>query len=485
MRSIEKNQILTGLKVIGLLLIIEAGFMFISLIAALWYGQGDALSIFLSALITLSAGTLLRFAIRPQKIDIDRRLGILIVASIWLIMTFFGTLPYLIGGYAKDFSTAALETMSGFTTTGASNLDDLEALPKGILLWRSLTHWIGGVGIVVIVISFIPSIGGGAMALFSAESAGPSKTKISPHIGTTGKIICGVYFVLTAICCTVYTLCGMDFFDALNHAFSTLASGGYSTKNSSAAAFSPLLQYMMILFMIPAGTNFILIYYCFKGQFSHLRKSEEFKVYVLTILISALVIFAWILPQSPSVEYAFRSALFHTVSFISSTGFVLDDYSLWPLPAVLILVFLMFCGSMSGSTSGGLKLVRMILLFKNARRIIKRGVHSSAYLPLKLDGKIVQDNVMNNVMVIFLMFVISLIVTMFALVLSGFGMEEAFSSAITCMSNIGPSLGEYGGFGSFADAPVISKWILFVAMYLGRLEIATVLVLFSPSFWRK
>lgn len=185
--------------------------MFISLIAALWYGQGDATSIFLSALITLSVGTLLRFAIRPQKIDIDRRLGILIVASIWLIMTFFGTLPYLIGGYAKDFSTAALETMSGFTTTGASNLDDLEALPKGILLWRSLTHWIGGVGIVVIVISFIPSIGGGAMALFSAESAGPSKTKISPHIGTTGKIICGVYFVLTAICCTVYTLCGMDF----------------------------------------------------------------------------------------------------------------------------------------------------------------------------------------------------------------------------------------------------------------------------------
>lgn len=484
MKPSDKIQILVALRVIGMLLVIEAGFMLVSLVPALYYAQGDAPVILASGLITLSAGLGCYLSCRKVKADVSRRLGILIVASIWIIMTAFGTLPFLLGGYIKDVSSAVFETMSGFTTTGATNLPDIEALPKGVLFWRSLTHWIGGVGIVVIVISFIPFIGGSAMALFSAESAGPSKTRISPHIGTTGKIICGIYFALTAVCCVVFYLCGMSLYDAVNHAFSAIASGGFSTKNASAAAYSPLLQYMIILFTIPAGMNFILIYHCVRGKFSMLKKSEEFKVYIGGILIASVLIFVLIFPQCESIEQAFRSALFHAVSFFTSAGFVADDYVQWTKPAVLALVLLMMSGAMSGSTSGGLKLVRVILLYKNAKHIIRQGVHSNACMPIKLDGKIVPENVMNNVMAVFLMFILLLLVCVLSLIFLGINPEEAFGASISCVFNAGPGLGAYGGFGSYADIPVAAKWILSAAMYLGRLEIATVLVIFMPSFWK-
>ncbi len=484
-KPLERKQILTAIKVIGLLLIIEAGFMLSSLIPSLYYGQGDFLPILFSGLITLAVGLCGRLFCRGVQADINRRLGILIVASIWIVMTIFGMLPYLLGGYIRDISSAVFETMSGFTTTGATILADIEALPKGILFWRSLTHWIGGVGIVVIVISFIPFIGGGAMALFSAESAGPDKMRISPHINTTGKVICGVYFALTVVCALAYYLCGMDLYDAVNHAFSTIASGGFSTKNASAAAFSPLIQYAMILFMIPSGVNFILIYYCVRGRFSLLKKSEELRVYIFGILISSAFVFFWLLPHSENIEQSLRLAFFHCVSFFSSTGFVAGDYTLWNKPAVLVLLLLGMSGAMSGSTSGGLKLVRVILLFKNARLVTKQGVHSNAYFPLRLDGKIVHENVMNNVMAIFLMFVIMLIVSVLSLILIGLDLEEAFGAAVACTFNLGPGLGESGGFGAFSHFPSAAKWILSAVMYLGRLEIATVLVLFMPAFWKK
>lgn len=485
MKAENVKQFLILIRVLGLLLMIEAGFMFLCLIPAAYYGQGDFLPLLFSGLITFSVGAIGRFSCRNVKTDIDKRLGMLIVASIWIVMTIFGTLPYLLSGSVRDLTTAVFETISGFTTTGASNLSDVESLPKGVLFWRSLTHWIGGVGIVVIVISFIPFVGGGAMALFSAETTGPNKTRISPHIGETGKIICSIYFALTAICCLVYWLCGMDFYDAVNHAFSTLASGGFSTKNASAAAFSPLLQYMMILFMIPAGINFILIYYCIKGQFSHLRKSEEFRVYMFGILIATALIFVFILPQSQDVEHALRSALFQTVSIFTSTGFVSEDYTLWHSSAVLVLMLLMFSGAMSGSTTGGLKLVRVILLSKNAVRIIKQGVHSNAYIPIKLDGKVTKEGVMDNVMVIFLLCIIMLLLCIAGLLLTGLELEEALGAAVSCTFNMGPGLGRNGGFGSYAYMPDTAKWILSVVMYLGRLEIATVVALFMPSFWRK
>lgn len=481
----SKEQIITGVRVIGLLLILEAGFMSLSLIPALYYKQGDFFALLISALITLCAGLLCRIKRVEKQLSIDKRLGISIVALIWLLIGFFGSLPYLIGGYIPNIADAVFETTSGLTTTGATILSDVESLPRGILFWRSLTHWIGGVGIVVIVVSFVPFIGGGGMALFSAESAGPSKTKISPHIATTGKIICGIYAVLTLVCCFVYWICGMGFFDAVCHAFSTLASGGFSTKNTSAAGFSPLIQYMMILFMVPAGINFLLIYRLLKGQFSALKNNDEFKAYMFGILFSCVLIFLFTYNSSADFELTLRNALFQTVSFITSTGFVSADYTSWAMPAIWVILVLMFSGAMSGSTTGGLKLVRVILLFKNAKSITKRGVHSQAFIPIKMDGRIVQDSVINNVMAIFLMFILLLILVSFSLVCMGIGIEEAIGAGISCVFNMGPGLKESGGFGCFAHFPDAAKLVLSLAMYLGRLEIATVLVLFMPSFWKK
>lgn len=481
----SKEQIITGVRVIGLLLILKAGFMSLSLIPALYYKQGDFFALLISALITLCAGLLCRIKRVEKQLSIDKRLGISIVALIWLLIGFFGSLPYLIGGYIPNIADAVFETTSGLTTTGATILSDVESLPKGILFWRSLTHWIGGVGIVVIVVSFVPFIGGGGMALFSAESAGPSKTKISPHIATTGKIICGIYAVLTLVCCLVYWICGMGFFDAICHAFSTLASGGFSTKNTSAAGFSPLIQYMMILFMVPAGINFLLIYRLLKGQFSALKNNDEFKAYMFGILFSCVLIFLFTYNSSADFELTLRNALFQTVSFITSTGFVSADYTSWAMPAIWVILVLMFSGAMSGSTTGGLKLVRVILLFKNAKSITKRGVHSQAFIPIKMDGRIVQDSVINNVMAIFLMFILLLILVSFSLVCMGIGIEEAIGAGISCVFNMGPGLKENGGFGCFAHFPDAAKLVLSLAMYLGRLEIATVLVLFMPSFWKK
>ena len=485
MKGKNTTQIITGLRVIGLLLILEAGFMALSLLPSLYYRQGDFFALLSSTLITLSVGLLCRIKRVDKQLSIDKRLGISIVALIWLLIGFFGALPYLIGGYIPNIADAVFETLSGLTTTGATILSNVESLPKGILFWRSLTHWIGGVGIVVIVVSFVPFIGGGGMALFSAESAGPSKTKISPHIATTGKIICGIYAVLTMICCLVYWLCGMEFFDAICHAFSTLASGGFSTKNTSAAAFSPLIQYMMILFMLPAGINFLLIYRLLKGQFSALKNNDEFKAYVGGIIFAFVLIFLFTYNSSADFELTLRNALFQTVSFITSTGFVSADYTSWSLPAIWVILLLMFSGAMSGSTTGGLKLVRVLLLFKNAKSIIKRGVHAQAFIPIKMDGRIVQDSVINNVMAIFLMFILLLILVSFALICTGIGIEEAIGAAVSCVFNMGPGLGESGGFGCFAHFPDAAKLILSLAMYLGRLEIATVIVLFMPSFWKK
>lgn len=480
----NKNLIITGLRVIGLLLILEAGFMSLSLIPALYYKGGDFLPLLISTLITLGAGLVCRIKKEEKELNIDKRLGVTIVAVIWLLIGFFGSLPYLIGGYIPNIADAVFETISGLTTTGATILSDVESLPKGILFWRSLTHWIGGVGIVVIVVSFVSFMGGG-MALFSAESAGPNKTKISPHIATTGKIICGIYAILTLICCIVYWICGMGFFDAICHAFSTLSSGGFSTKNSSAAGFSPLIQYMMILFMLPAGINFLLIYRVFKGQFEAIKRNDEFKAYLLGILFATICIFIFTYNSESNIELIFRNALFHSVSFITSTGFVATDYTVWSIPAIWVLIILMFSGAMSGSTTGGLKLVRVLLLFKNAKSVTKRGIHAKAFIPIKMDGRIVQEGVINNVMAIFLMFIMLLLIVSFLLICMGVNAEEAIGAGISCVFNMGPGLKDSGGFNCYAYFPDSAKLVLSLAMYLGRLEIATVVALFMPSFWKK
>ena len=468
-----------------MLLMVEAGFMLSSFFVALFYNDNDIKTLLISSIITFIVGFILRVPLlKSPIINIDRRLGFLVVALIWILMTVFGSLPYYIGGYLS-YTDSFFETMSGFTTTGASVIADIESIPKGIVFWRSLTNWIGGIGIVVMVISFIPFIGAGAMSLFSAEVPGPSKDKLSPHIKKTGKILLSIYFSLTVLCIISLFFSGMDLFDAICHSFSTLASGGFSTKNASGAAFSPLTQYVLVAFMIPAGTNFTLIYYATKGEFKRVWLNEEFKAYILITISATSLITFLIYDPTLGLETSFRYALFQVSSLSTSTGFVNANYTDWALPAIFILYLLMFSGAMSGSTSGGLKIIRVLLLFKNAIHIIQHSNSPRGYLPVKFEKKVVPPNVMNNVMTIFFLYITTYVVGVLLLLLLGTEIVAAMGGAVSCMSNIGPGLGSCGGFGNYSGFSDATTWVLSALMYLGRLELITVFCLFMPAFWKR
>lgn len=481
-----KQRFLSLFRVIGILLMLEAFFMLLSLAIAIAYGTNDILPLGISTGITLIVGLSLRVFIRkPKQGQIDRKLGYMIVAMIWLFMSLFGALPYFIGGYTQSYFDAFFESMSGFSTTSATIMTNIEALPNGILFWRSLTNWIGGVGIVVIVISFVPFFGGGGMSLFAAEVTGPNKDKLSPHIRTTAKIIVGIYVGLTLLAALLLWAGGMEGFDAVCHAFSTLSSGGFSTKNDSISLYSPLIQYILILFMIPSGINFPIMYYAIKGRFRRIVVNEEFKVYIYAILVASSIIFLLSYDTSIGLEASLRHSLFQTVSIITSAGFISYDYALWGTSASLILLLLMFSGAMSGSTTGGLKIIRIIILFKNARQIIKRSFHRRAVIPLKFEKQIVDPQVVHNVLIVFLLFTITFVVALLVLVGLGMGFVEAAGASVSCLSNMGTGFGEIGAFGDYSNVSYPAKAIFVSLMYLGRLELVTVLVLFMPSFWKK
>ena len=468
-----------------MILMVEAGFILLSFFVALIYNESDTKPLLLSSIITFIAGFFLRVPILKQDITkIDRRLGFLIVALIWVLMAIFGALPYFFGGYLS-YTDSFFETMSGFTTTGASILKNIESIPNGLLFWRSLTNWIGGIGIVVLVISFIPFIGAGAMSLFSAEVPGPSKERLSPHINKTGKILISIYLALTVLCIISLFFSGMNFFDSVCHSLATLSSGGFSTKNASAAAFSPITQYVLIAFMIPAGTNFTLIYFATKGEFKRLWINEEFKTYILIVITASVFITFLIYSPILGLETSFRNSLFQVTSLLTSTGFVNADFTLWTLPAMFILYLLMFSGAMSGSTAGGLKIVRVLLLFKNAKHIIQHSNSPRGYLPVKFEKKVVPPNVMNNVMTMFFLYMTTYIIGVLILLILGMGIIESLGSAVAAISNIGPGLGSCGGFGNYANFPDSIKWVLSALMYVGRLELITVFCLFMPAFWKR
>ena len=480
-----KGRFVTVSRVLGMLLMMEAGFMLLSIGVSLMYDGDDKMALLYSAILTFIVGFFLRVPlIKRQTIHIDQRLGFLIVALIWAIMSAFGALPLYVGGYAS-YTDAYFETMSGFTTTGASVIRDVESLPRGILFWRQLTNAIGGIGIVVIVISFIPFVGGGAMAMFSAEVAGPSKGKLSPHIKKTGSILLSIYVGLIALSTLWLWIAGMSLYDAVCHSFAALASGGFSTMNYSGAAYSPLIQYLLVLSMIPSGVNFSLMYYFIKKQYRKIWINEEIKTYFAAIIVATVVLTALIYDASLGLETSFRHAVFQVVSLITSTGFVNADFSQWATPAVFLLFLLMFSGAMSGSTTGGLKIVRIILLFKMGKNILKKSIHSKAVIPIRFEKRIVEKPVLRNVLTMFLLFLITYICGALLLIILQIDFVEASGAAVSFLSNMGPGLGKNGGFGNYADFPLAAKWVGSFLMFAGRLELITVFVLFMPSFWKR
>ena len=461
------------LKTLGFLLFVEGFFMVIALLVGLIYNEPDVLSFLYSALVSMATGVLAVLPNRNAKKEIGKREGFVIVSLVWVVFSVFGSLPYLFSGSIPSVTDAFFETMSGFTTTGSSILNDIESLPHGILFWRSMTQWLGGMGIIVLSLAILPLFGIGGMQLFAAEVPGPTPDKLSPKISQTAKSLWGIYVLFTLVETILLWIGGMSFFDAINHSFTTMATGGYSTKQASIAYWdSAYIQYVIVFFMFLAGTNFSLSYCALSGKFRKVIENEEFKYYVLFIIGFTILIFSGLLiSTSIGIEKSFRDALFQVVSIITTTGYVTADYLQWqPILAILIFALFFFGGS-AGSTGGGIKIMRIVLLLKNSYYELRRMIHPNAVIPVRFNKHAVSEQIITNVLAFFMFYFIVFFFSTIVFTLFDPDLDSSMGAVATCLGNIGPGLGNVGPVLNFANVEPIGKWFLSFLMLLGRLEI--------------
>ncbi|HJN54500.1 MAG TPA: potassium transporter TrkG [Flavobacteriaceae bacterium] len=481
---------------IGFLLLFNGGFMFLSSMVSYYYADGITMDMIYSGIIVTLLGGLLLFLNRNHDKHLNKREGYLVVILGWLAMIFTGTLPYLLTNSIDGFSNIIFETTSGFTTTGATIIDNIEILPEGILFWRSITHWLGGMGIIVFAIAILPLLGIGGMQLFSAESPGMNTDKLHPRITDTAKRLWLIYLLFTLIETVLLTFAGMSVFDAINHSMSNIASGGFSTKNESLGFWNdqPLIQYIVIFFMFIAGTNFVLSYFGFKGKFKKIIKDDEFKMYSLFITFVTLVVgsviylntdfLAELTEGFTRVEGVFRHALFQVVSIITTTGFTTTDYTAWTPLLLLVFFGLMFVGGSAGSTAGGFKVMRHLLIIKNGFLQFKRILHPHAILPIRYNKKSVSSEIMINILGFFIVYMLSFIIGALVLSILGLDFESSLGVSASSLGNVGPSIGDFGPSSTFYNLPFLAKWWSSFLMLLGRLELYTVLIIITPYFWR-
>jgi trk system potassium uptake protein TrkH len=472
-------------NVVGSLIMISGALMSLTIPVSFYYKGDDITSNILSTVITLALGLILKFSTRSHKNDeVKKREGYLIVALGWIAMTLVGTLPYVLSGAIPEYTDAYFETISGLTTTGASILNDIESLPKGVLFWRSMTQWIGGMGIIVLTIAILPLLGVGGMELFASESPGPTKDKIHPRIKETAKRLWFIYFSLTIAQCIFLTIAGMSFYDAINHSLTTMSTGGFSTKQESIAYFdSPAIQYIIIFFMFLAGTNFTLLYFGFKFKFKKFWENDEFKWYLAAVIGLCAVIIPII--YTNNFEESFRGVLFQVVSIVTTTGYATTDFTTWGSFVTFLFFLLLFTGASAGSTSGGMKLVRIILLMKNGFLEFKRKLHPNAIVPVNLNGKAVSSKIIYNLLAFVFFYLFMFVLGSIALTFFGLNFMEAVSAAATSISNVGPGIGKIGPSSNFYDLPDTAKWVLAFLMLMGRLELFTIAILFTPYFWKR
>jgi len=474
-------------SIVGLLLIINGVAMLLCLPFSVYFRENDWKALLVAGILTYIVGFICWYKYKDAKNkELKKRDGYIIVTLGWLTMSAFGALPYILSGAIPSYTDAFFETISGFSTTGASILTDIESVNKGILFWRSFTQWIGGMGIIVLTVAILPFLGIGGMQLFVAEAPGITPDKLKPRIQATAKRLWYVYLSLTILECIMLLLGDMNFYDAINHSLTTMATGGFSTKNSSAAEFSAYTQYVITFFMFLAGTSFTLNYFAFKGKFKSIWKNEEFRYYSGGTLVFTLIITATVFSVTDlSIEKSFRDSIFQIVSIITTTGYVSADYTSWTPFLTLLFFTFMFIGGSAGSTAGGVKIVRHIILLKNSFLELKRQLHPSAVIPVRLNNKAVSQTITYNILA-FIMIYIAIFATGSILVaLSGVDFLTSIGAVATCLGNVGPGLGDVGPVDNFASLPTFSKWILAFLMLLGRLELFTVLILFSPYFWNK
>lgn len=476
-------------KTMGFLLIMESLLLMVSGAVSFYYHEttgGDAFLI--SAAITMGVGIVFRLiGIEEREQFIGKREGFLVVGLSWVILSAFGMLPFLISGAIPKVSDAYFETMSGFTTTGASILADVESMPLGLLFWRSLTQWIGGLGIVVFALAVLPIIiGGNASFLFDAETTGISSERFQPRVTQIAKRLLLIYVSITAIIAFFFWIGPMSLFDAICHAEAAIATGGFSTKQNSIAYWnSPYLEYATSVSMFVGGINFSLIYFLFKGQYKKMLQNEELRWYFF-IYISAVVIVAFGLFSSNIVNHAegaFRTSLFQVTSAITTTGYSTAEFTTWgPFYLFLIYALMLICAC-AGSTSGGIKIVRIIVLFKNAVNEFKRQVHPNAILPIRVNNQVIPTEISTKIFAFTFLYLLILLISFVVLSVTGISFQNAITASISCIGNVG--LGSVSDNGHFADFSDTAKWFLSFLMLTGRLELFTILSLFMPAFWRK
>ena len=476
-------------KIIGSLLLIEALFMSLCALMSFSYHEDDLMAFLVSLLLTFGCGFFFMYLGRDADNSLNRRDAYVVVTTAWVVFSIFGMFPFLIHGCITNVTDAFFESTSGFTTTGASIINDVEILPHAILFWRSLTQWIGGLGIVFFTIAILPSLVGGSVKVFAAEATGPIKAKMHPRLTTTAKWIWSIYLILTLACVLSYCAAGMNWFEALNYAMTTTATGGFAIHNESTEYFhSPTIDYISITFQFLSGINFTLLYLSIvKMRLKALLTNSEFKLYVSVVIGATLWIMYLLLTRMGyDLEHAFRAALFQVVSFITTTGMFNEDAGTWPHITWVILGVVMYLGACAGSTSGGFKCIRGVMLLKVVRNNFRQILHPNAVLPVKINGMSIPQSKLVALFAFFTLTMLMTLVTATIMIVAGIDNTNAITIALSCVSNVGPTLGtQIGPVMSWSTLPEYIKWILCPLMLMGRLEIMTVLVLFTRTFWKE
>ena len=473
-------------RVFSLLIIVEGLFMIFTAGVSFLYHEQTASSFLYSALITIVTGAIVFTPLRNEERVSGNKEGYIIVTGAWLIFSLFGTLPFLLSGSVKAFGDAFFESISGFTTTGASIITDVEALPRGILFWRSLTQWIGGLGIIFISLSIFPVVRSINIQIAATEFSGIQTEKIHPRIKDAARRLLLIYIGITLAEVALLLAGGMPLFDAFCHSFSTVSTGGFSTRNNGISAFaSPYIMTVITIFMFLAGTSMTLVYFALKGKFRKTTGNSEFIFYISIcaafMALSSVILF---LKGDTTIGKAISNGAFHVVSIITTTGFYTQNFNNWGYSLTVIIFILMFTGGTAGSTSGGIKMVRLLLITKNSRQELKKMIHPSAFIPVRLDRHIIPQSTVYNILVFLTLYFFITCLSTLIISAMGYDMMTSFSTSASMLANIGPSLGTFGPYANYSAMPMFGKWFLSALMLLGRLELLTVMILFSRSFYR-
>jgi trk system potassium uptake protein len=487
----------TIVGVLGAFTFIIGATLLLPIIIALHFGESAWEGFLVSAIVAMIVGAAMYLLFKPKK-EVQLRDGFILVTVTWFFLSVFGALPFYIDGTLPGYTDAFFETISGFTTTGATILGgtnaagvlnpNIEEMPKSILFWRSMTHWIGGMGFIVLSIAILPLLGTGGMQLFSAESSLMAEDKITPRFKETAKFLWFIYVGLTLLhFLTLWIHPSLDWFDSLNHALSTLATGGFSTLNDSVGGFqSAYIDINVTVFMFLAGVNFVLYLRMLRGEFSIVKNNRELQFYtIFTISFIILISLSLWNTNDYSIGDAFRYGAFQTLAILTTTGYGTDNYLLWGSLPLLLLTILFFTGASTGSTSGGIKMIRWFIILKDILLELKQRVHPSAVLPLRVGQTVLKSNQVRTILAFLMFYLLIFVSGALFLAMLGFDLPSAFGASIACLGNIGPAFGSFGPVDNYAEIPNSGKWMLSFLMLIGRLELFTVLVLFTPSFWRK